>query len=152
MESLQMQDAYYSFIKEHRNKITSILNEEYKKFLDHPKQDVLWRVDFGGCVGIPLLIIGILWMISTKFFNHWLIAAILIGFGFWLRYYQKHTVAVACRQFFNWGKGKETLDEYILQCKDAALREAPETEYSTISQFYEYCRKNLWPHEFRYYK
>lgn len=152
MESLQMQDAYYSFIKEHRNKITSILNEEYRKFLDRPKQDVLWRIDFGGCVGIPLLIIGILWMISTKSFNHWLIAAILIGFGFWLRYYQKHTVAVACRHFFNWGKGKETLDEYILQCKDAALREAPETEHSTISQFYEYCSKNLWPHDFRYYK
>lgn len=152
MEPLEIQNAYHAFIKEHKESVTALLKSTYDKFSEHPKSSVLWSTDFSGFIGLPLFIISLIWIISAKSFNFWLMAATLIAFGFWLRFYQKHIIEISCRYFFNYGKGKIVLDEYISTCKHTALLGAPESEHNKILALYEYIQSSLWPDDFNYYK
>ena len=152
MSPLDLQGAYYTFIKEHRAQITDVLRLEYTKFLDASKSSILFRLDFGFFVGIPLFIFGVAWAVSTTAINDWIIAAVMIAFGFWLKYYQKYIFGVTCRHFFDFGKGKLIIEEYIIRCRDNPPGVASELDPADRSELFEYCLTNTWPHDFRYYK
>ena len=100
LKSYEQLDIYYKWVRENRETITAELKEEYCQFCACPSSDIVWRTDFGGCVGIPLFILTILWIVSAQTEYQWFIVAGMVVFGFWLRYYQKHIVDAACQYFF----------------------------------------------------
>lgn len=152
LKSYQQLDLYYKWLHKHREKITVELREEYALFREYPKSDMIWRSDFGGWVGVPLFVVTILWIASAKTEYQWFIAAGMIGFGFWLRAYQKHIIDLACRNLFKDTRDK-TLLAYVERCKDEALElSESDKDGADIYDFYEYCRRSILSEDFHYYE
>lgn len=155
-QQLKSHEQYSLYSKwEHKNReaITAELREAYTRFREHPHSLVQWSADFGFYVGFPLVLIGILWGCTTGTLNEYLIVAILIGFGFWLRFYQKHTIDLTCRYFFEDVKQEEILNDYVDRCKESALASvASIEEHDYIDSFYEYCRHEVLRSSFRFYE
>lgn len=153
LKSAEQYSLYSKWERENRGKITTELREAYTRFREHPHSSVSWSADFGACIGFPLLLLGGLWVCTTGTLNEWLIVAILVGFGFWLRFYQKHTIDLACRYFFEDTQQKEILNDYVDRCKEIALASSTSSEeYDYIDSFYEYCRHKVLSDRFRYYE
>lgn len=150
MDLLEKQSRYYAFLSEHRDAITDELRAAYAQFREYPIPSIIGTTDFGGFVGIPLFFLGSLWVYSSSKISQWIIFALIVGFGFWLRYWQKHVIDIACRHFF-WNKRKEILESYLERCKTCAIQQAAGGDAYILDDLFAYYKKEILSEKFRYY-
>ena len=140
---------YRNWLRDHKEPITEELKLAYCRFCEHPRSLIPWRSDFGAFVGIPLFVLWMCWGYALETTGEQLIAgAVCVAFGFLVRYYQKHTLDLTLRYFFDRIERPEILADYIKRC--AAVDAKENISHST--DFYEYCKHELITENFRYYE
>lgn len=151
MDPLKMYELYCLFHRENKNNIEQKLKSEFATFYEEYRTHTKWIADFGGMVGVPLFILAVLWMLSTKTVNHWLIAAGMIAFGFWLRYYQFHTIKLACERFFR-GRKDDIIADYVDAQMHAVMENQPKEQHDQTHELYRYFYRELVSENFRLWK
>lgn len=81
-------------------------------------------------------------MASTKAENSWFAVVTVVTFGFWLRYYQFHTIKIACRGFF-WNRKCEIIADYVDTQMHAAMENQPEEQHEQTHKLYSYFYQQL---------
>ena len=152
MDLLEKYAHYQVFLREHKPLITEKLRTEYAKFRDYPRSSIIQDTAFFDCIGLPLAAIALLWMWSTSTINHWIIAIIMVGLGFLIRFYQKYTINVACSYFFDRRKRIDILNAYVDACLSEAVQQSNVDQIDAIIDLYEYYRAELLVETFNYHK
>lgn len=144
-------ELYHAFSREHRGNIERELKTEFADFYEKYRSHTVWAADFGGMVGIPLFILTVLWLVSTKAENYWFVVVAMVAFGFLLRYYQSHTIKIACERFF-WKRKCEIIADYVDAQMHAVMEKQPAEQHSETHELYKYFYRQLVSIDYKLWK
>lgn len=128
------------FARDHRDKVSDILQEKYMRFYDRTLTSVKHSWGFAETIGIPLFIAFLILTCNSTMEWYWVLA-IVIAIALLVRYFGKHIVKISCLDLFSNQKEK-AIDEYLAPFIEDELRRYPE-EASDIEDYYYSVKREL---------
>lgn len=149
-DPLKCYELYRRFKYDHINKITELILQAYAPVFEDTYKHVIHCTDFPTMVGVPLLIVGVVWRMTSSV-NSWIILAIMIGVGFIIRWHQRIVVNCACKYQFQ-SKRQNIIAEYIDQQLQSILEDLPDEQHEETVQLYKYFYQEMLAEDFYYRK
>jgi len=149
-DPLRCYELYRQFKRDHIDKITELITEEYVPVFDDTYKHTIHSTDFAAMVSVPLLIVGVAWSVTSSA-NSWIILAFMIGVGFIIRWHQRIVVDCACKYQFR-SKRYDIIAEYIDQQLQSILKELPDEQHEETVQLYKYFYQEMLAEDFEHRK
>lgn len=130
-----------TFVKEHREKVSQIVNERYSIRFKETYNTAKQISDFALYVGAPLLLVALTWMYTSHETSKLLIVAIVAAAGLAIHWYRKHLVKLCCREMFRKEKA-DLIAEYVDKLLNEEVQKNPEQKDALVN-FYQKCYSEL---------